>query len=111
MCSAAGKCVVAVQKYRWHLLIHVVIRIFLKKTTMGKFLHDQNRIVQFFVDFNHACLFIGILTLVQMRNMALKIMAIKLACCKSEILLFELMYSSANRTKTHLYNGFKPPSS
>ena len=36
------------------------------KTAIGKFLRDQNIMVQWFGSFNHGYLFIGILTLVQM---------------------------------------------
>ena len=87
------------------------------KTAIGKFLRDQNIMVQWFGSFNHGYLFVGILTLVQMWNMAfsiiyfIKIRAPKLTCCESKILLFEFMYSSANRTVTRLCNSFKPPSS
>ena len=36
------------------------------KTAIGKFLRDQNIMVQWFGSFNHGYLFVGILTLVQM---------------------------------------------
>ena len=47
--------------YNFHLLFEI-----LWKTAIGKFLRDQNTMVQLFGSLNHAYPFIGILTMVQM---------------------------------------------